>query len=304
MDAASSSAVSGIPGEEVHAEERLDRAVLEGGESERAPGEQVHAPHERDAAEDPAERLRGAHEVGERVHLVGEGAGERASQRDGAHEGEPVEAVDDHGLGQVEPLAPARQPEHRLEQREDEADARHQPGAVVATLPLRRGRRRDRREHDAGRQAERDASPRRRRASAPSRRGRSGVRSRAGCRGFGRAGSRRWSPWIGPYDEALRPGIGRRSRPRVRPRSDLRPVPGSTSPWSNANTMAAARSRSSSFVKMCPTCVFTVPSLMKSVEPISALLAPRRSASRTSRSRSVSSASRAADCVRGSAVVR
>ena len=55
---------------------------------------------------------------------------------------------------------------------------------------------------------------------------------------------------------------------------------------------------------MCPMWVFTVPSLMKSVDPISALLAPRPISMRTSRSRSVSSASRAADCARGIAVVR
>ena len=45
----------------------------------------------------------------------------------GAHEGEPVEAVDDHGLGEVQPLAAAGQPEHRLEQREDEPDAAISP---------------------------------------------------------------------------------------------------------------------------------------------------------------------------------
>ena len=167
MDTASSSAVSGIPVMKFTPRNASTELCWRVARRSALRASRYDAPHERHPAEHPAEGVGGAHEVGERVHLVGEGAGERASHRHGHHEREPVEAVDDHRLGEVQPLAAAGQPEHRLEQREDESDAGHEPGAVVAALPLGRGRRRDRRQHDPRRQARRDASPRRRRSIGP-----------------------------------------------------------------------------------------------------------------------------------------
>ena len=78
---------------------------------------------------------------------------------------------------------------------------------------------------------------------------------------------------VGPYDGAL---------DRHRPAVDLQSDRGLTSsgarlhqPLIEREHDGGRRSRSSSFVKMCPMWVFTVPSLMNSVDPISALLAPR-----------------------------
>src|SRR4029453_11894074 len=71
-------------------------------------------------------------------------------------------------------------------------------------------------------------------------------------------------------------------------------VPGFTTPGSYAKTIAAGRSRTPSFAKMLPTCVFTVASATWSVAPISALVAPRAISRRTSCSRSVSWSSRPA----------
>ena len=79
---------------------------------------------------------------------------------------------------------------------------------------------------------------------------------------------------------------------------------GSTSPWSKANTIAAARSRTPSLVKMAPTWVFTVASLTNSSPAISPLVAPRAISRSTSCSRSVSSSILAASARRGRTLLR
>src|SRR5439155_18494392 len=62
---------------------------------------------------------------------------------------------------------------------------------------------------------------------------------------------------------------------------------GSTRAGSNAKTMAAARSRRSSLVKMWPMWLLTVPSLMYSESAISLFVAPRPMSRSTSISRPV-----------------
>ena len=65
-------------------------------------------------------------------------------------------------------------------------------------------------------------------------------------------------------------------------------VCGATTPASNARTIAAARSRRCSFVKMWPTWLFTVTSLMNSSSAISLFERPRPISWSTSSSRAVS----------------
>src|SRR5207245_1070487 len=67
--------------------------------------------------------------------------------------------------------------------------------------------------------------------------------------------------------------------------------PGWTRPDSYARTTACTRSRRSSFVRVCPTCVLTVVSLTNSSFAISPFESPRAISFRTSSSRAVSSSS-------------
>ena len=70
----------------------------------------------------------------------------------------------------------------------------------------------------------------------------------------------------------------------------LSPYPprGATTPWSKANTTAAARSRTPSARKIFPTWLFTVTTEMTSSAAISSLVRPRPISSSTVRSRAVS----------------
>ena len=143
---------------------------------------------------------------------------------------------------------------------------------------MRRRQRRGGRQHDAGRPARAAASPRRRRASDPWHRGRSAGPDPSMM-------SRTVTGWTSNdasgfhaterIDGARRPASASGRKLRSDRGLTVAGVPAPPGPWSKANTMAAARSRRSSLVKMCPMWLFTVPSLMKSVDPTSALVAPR-----------------------------
>lgn len=100
---------------------------------------------------------------------------------------------------------------------------------------------------------------------------------------------------VAPRKDFIVEGAAQMDRDRIDARSHwtLRSRPGSgrTRPWSKASTTAPARSRRSSFEKIRPTWLFTVPSPSTNRAAISALVSPSPISVSTSRSRGVSTSS-------------